>query len=93
MVVHKYRVGLTDLFAVEMPRGAQILDVQVQHGTPQMWALVDPEAPVERRQFRLAGTGHRVEMYGDQQPKHVGTFQLDGGALVFHLFEIVEATD
>lgn len=91
MVVHKYRVGLSDLFAVEMPRGAQILDVQVQRGTPQMWALVDPAAPIERRQFRLVGTGHHFKLFEDQQPKHVGTFQLDSGALVFHLFEIVDA--
>lgn len=32
-------------FSVEMPQGAEVLGVQTQRGSPQMWALVDPALP------------------------------------------------
>lgn len=86
LTVYKYEVPLTDDFAIDMPCGARILSVQVQNGEPVLWALVDPEARELRRHFRLAGTGHMI----DQAPADllfIGTMQLRGGALVFHLFE------
>ncbi len=50
-----------------------------------MWALVDSEEPTLLRQFKCRGTGHDCsDLRAD---KFVGTFQLAGGALVFHLFE------
>lgn len=53
-----------------------------------VWALVNPEEPTERRPFRLAGTGHPIDYEADDL-RFVGSFQLDGGTLIFHLFEIV----
>lgn len=82
--VYKYPVTLDDAFALQLPRGAQLLTVQVQRGEPVLWALVDPGAPDETRTFRLAGTGHRID--DADLLTYVGTFQLHGGALVFHLF-------
>lgn len=69
---------------IEMPKGAKILAIQEQCNKPQMWALVDPEAEKESRHFLTIGTGHRINM--DLGEYH-GTFQVDGGALVFHVFE------
>lgn len=37
--------------AIELPKGATILSVHVQHGQPCLWALVDPSAPKEWRRF------------------------------------------
>ena len=86
--IWKYDVAITDTFALEMPAGAQLLDVQVQHeGGAQLWALVNPTQPTNMRVFRLVGTGHSVP---DERLQYVGTFQLHGGALVFHLFEVIE---
>lgn len=81
--VWKFPVSLEDQFPLEMPEGAQPLSVQMQHGQPCLWALVNPDAPRRSRFFRLVGTGHPVE----EGLGFVGTFQLNGGALVFHLFE------
>ncbi len=50
---------------------------------PFIWALVDTDAPEEARVFHVRGTGHPADALG----RYVGTFQIDGGALVFHLFE------
>lgn len=38
--IWKYPVHLTGEFGAHMPQDAEILTVQVQHGQPQMWALV-----------------------------------------------------
>ncbi len=77
-----------DVVTLMMPRGAVVLSVQVQHETPCVWALVDPEAPKVPRRFRWAGTGHPLDLRGFW--KFVGTFQLHGGDLVFHLFDLGE---
>lgn len=84
--VYKYDVLLTDNFEIEMPCGAQLLSFQVQNGEPVLWALVDPEARHMKRYFRLAGTGHKIER-APADLLFIGTVQLHGGALVFHLFE------
>jgi hypothetical protein len=74
---------------IQMPKGARVLSLQVQYGDPQLWALVDPEAPEEPRQFRIFGTGHPMTITGGHTLEFIDTFQLDGGQLVFHVFEEV----
>jgi hypothetical protein len=74
---------------VEMPRGAEVLSVQVQRGEPCLWALVDTHAQREVRRFVTVGTGHDIP--SDLRMKHVGTFQLHGGDLIFHVFEVLRA--
>lgn len=75
-------------FSLGMPKGAQILTVQMQADTANIWALVDPTAPAVSRRFILYGTGHDVT---DRPLKYIGTFQpMSNGELVFHLFEEVE---
>jgi hypothetical protein len=75
---------LTTECTLDMPQGAKILTVQEQHGEPQLWALVDSNAPQERRTFRVYGTGHCC---ATDPGDYIGTFQLHGGGLVFHVFE------
>lgn len=88
LVVYKYPVTMEDHFALDLPEGSRLLSVQAQHDIPQLWALVDAEQKrLERRFFRVAGTGHPISEPPDRL-RHVGSFQLIGGALVFHLFEI-----
>jgi len=83
--VYKYGVEIEDEFTVHLPQGAEILTVQIQHGRPFMWALVDPSARPESRRFRLAGTGHPIN---NGALTYINTFQIEGGMLIFHLFEI-----
>lgn len=74
--------GSTEL---AMPAGAQVLTVQMQGGQPQLWAKVDPKQPKEWRTFAVYGTGH--PMPDDPRLVYVATFQMDDGALVWHVFE------
>ena len=85
--VWKFGVPLPgpDLFTIDMPECAELLTVQVQHGEPQVWALVTPGNPIESRTFRIAGTGHPIAEHVEE---YVGTFQMLSGSLIFHLFEV-----
>lgn len=82
--IWKYQLDVTTEQVVMMPKQAQILTVQIQDGTPCMWAVVSPGSPSEKRTFRIYGTGHPI---ADDLGRYIGTFQLRGGLLVFHLFE------
>ncbi len=68
-----------------MPIDAEILTVQIQYGAPFIWAKVNPENGKEKRTFRIAGTGHGLE---ENNLIYIGTFQLEGGKFMGHLFEI-----
>jgi len=86
--IFKYEILLAaDYLVLEMPKGAEILTVQEQYGKPQLWALVDPDAKKESRYFLLRGTGHPIRYAPGADYKYINSFQLDEGALVFHLFE------
>ncbi len=82
--IWKFLLEVTDTQDVKMPRGARILTVDVQHGTPCLWALVDGEQPRESRHIQMYGTGHSFDPVPSD---YIGTFQLSGGSLVFHVFE------
>ncbi len=83
--IHKYKLTIGDELVVEMPEGARLLDVQVQRGEPCLWALVDTSAPPKKRHLAIRGTGHAAD--GLESVVYVGTFQLQGGGLIFHLFD------
>lgn len=85
LTVHKQPLKVADVQTVTMPARARILTVQVQGGTPCIWYLCNPDRPPEDRTIRIAGTGHPIE---EMIAAYISTFQLDGGALVFHAFEL-----
>lgn len=89
MVVWKFPIDMVDEFAIDMPEGARILTVQIQRQQPCLWVLCDPSKPIETRVFRLAGTGHALG-WPLGLLAYVGTFQVAGGSLVFHVFEMVQ---
>lgn len=83
--VWKYPVKTTDAFVVMMPEWAEILTVALQFNEPTIWALVDPDARQVKRGFRVVGTGH--PMPDADELTFVGSYQLAGGQLVFHVFD------
>ena len=81
--IYKYPFRIDDSVSVTLPVGAQILSIQEQNGVPCIWAVVDPEAPFEKRRFYVRGTGHPMP----DPPWHfLATVQF--GPLVFHFFEV-----
>ena len=81
--VYKYPLPLGDWVSVYMPQGAEPLCVQTQRGSPCLWARITVGAPPVMHHFRIAGTGHDL---GSNVGRHIGSFQLNGGDLVFHVF-------
>lgn len=71
---------------LDMPIGAKVLTVQMQGDAVMLWALVDALAPKEQRRFLVYGTGHEILDAGALT--YVATFQMGGGVLVFHAFEV-----
>lgn len=88
--IWKFELPVEDEPSVRMPLGAEVLTVQTQAGKPCLWALVDPAAPKHDRRFRIVGTGHPFD--DADAHRYIGTFQMHGGALVFHVFERNGAT-
>ena len=80
--IWKYPVSVGS-FMLTMPRGAEILDVQMQGAEPVLWALVTPAAGQQERSFVVYGTGDEI---APAALFHRGTFQM--GPLVWHLFEV-----
>lgn len=84
--IWKFSFETRDGVMIDMPEGAEILSLQLQNGMPTIWALVHPERRLAARWFRIYGTGHPIDM--EMEGEFIGTYQLAGGALVFHVFEV-----
>ena len=85
MRIWKWTLTVTDMQSLPIPEGAKLLAVQMQGDVPQLWALVDEKARIVHRKLATYGTGNSMP---DGDPgQYVGTYQICGGALVFHVFE------
>jgi len=80
--VHKYPFRIGDP-SFSMPQDAELLCVQMQGDMPCLWALVETDNPMVTRRIKIRGTGHDCSGVG----RYISTFQMAGGALVFHAFE------
>ena len=82
--IFKYPLSTTDEQVIDMPADAEILCVQVQRDVPCVWARVTDGPCCKPVKILVFGTGHPIE----QNPgRYVGTYQLHGGAVVFHVYE------
>jgi len=72
-----------EVISIDMPRGADLLCVQMQYGQPMLWAIVNPDLPEESRAFRWEMTGGAIR---PSSHTYIGTVQNNG--LVLHLFEV-----
>lgn len=87
MAIWKFPLKAQDVQSIEMPAGATILTVQTQGGQPCLWAKVDAAKPKTKRVFETFGTGHPIPETHERA--YLGTYQLVGGALVFHVYEVL----
>lgn len=83
--IYKYPLTAADEQLIEMPLGAIPLSVQMQNDKAYLWALVDPDAENGKLNILIQGTGHNIDER--KIHKHISTFQMMGGSLVFHAFE------
>ncbi len=87
--VFKYQLFVSDKPQnLILPKGAEILSVQLQGTRPTLWAMVDDreEEKVERR-IHTFGTGWVIET--EAELNFLATLQMPRG-LVFHFFEEIQ---
>lgn len=82
--IWKYRLELKYDQIIEIPARAKILTAQNQGDTIQLWALVNPKLPKEKRKIRIVGTGNDVSGI----LIYISTVQMERGMLVWHIFEV-----
>lgn len=91
--IFKYPLETTGLQSIALPIGSEILTIQTQNEVPCIWALVpvtnESQFDAEREQvnFVIFGTGHTIQNDITKED-YIGTYQLTGGALVFHVFKL-----
>lgn len=88
--VWKYDLPLWGEVDLVLPVHSEPIAVQARHGVPVLWVLVTGNPGRETRRFLVVGTGRPI---GSPIWRHVGTVQLDGGALVLHVFEVAPEVD
>lgn len=84
-VVHKYPLAcMSGRALVTMPRRRRVLSLQAQDNVPCVWAMIDPDSPLETVAFDCVPTGVPVP---ETAGPYLGTVLLDGGVFVLHIFE------
>ena len=81
-MIYKYKLEFQPIQIVKLPL-KRILTIQIQDGTPCLWALVDTEAPEVPMQIRMAGTGTH-DAHDFDKLRFISTTQY--GAFVLHWF-------
>ena len=59
-VIFKYQIPVKEVFDIELPKDAQIIRVADLDGMFWLWAIVDTNAPMEKRFFRAFKTGAKI---------------------------------
>jgi hypothetical protein len=81
--IWKYELEITDTQIIEVPRAGVILSVANQNNKLCLWAMVEIDRPLEKREIEIIGTGNPIEM----KDRHfIGTVLID--PFVWHVFEI-----
>lgn len=95
LVIYKYSISnmislfSNSKFTLTLPEHCRILCIQVDNKTnqPCLWVECNIKAPLIDVNFELNLTGKPYELNGARF--YIGTFQLNGGMFVGHLFKIV----
>lgn len=75
--------------AIDLPMDAEIIDFSEQNGILYLWALVDTNTIIEKRNFLYLGTGYEIPLEPETEFKYIKTTHAKNG-LVWHLFEIIK---
>jgi len=68
--IHKYIVPIQEEVFIDMPQDAEVIRIDGIEGLIYLWAIIDTEAPFEKRKFYLYKTGGK--MRDDIELKYLG---------------------
>lgn len=84
-VIYKYKLDLAPIQSLELPKGSEILTLNVVNEDPYVWVLInDINAEKEIINFQTIGTGHEANV--NQESEYLGTYFLNNGSFVAHVF-------
>jgi hypothetical protein len=83
VTIWKFPLEVTDIQILSVPEVFEPLCVQMQINQPCIWAKVQEGPLTKRVTIFTYGTGHPITQDGTT---YLGTYQLAGGQLVFHVF-------
>ena len=87
--IYKYQIPITDhIIEIELPDNSKCCDIQSQNNSIYMWCMVDINAPLIKRRYKIFGTGHTIENV--ENLHFLKTVQLENIGLVFHVFEVMD---
>lgn len=94
-MILKYPLGMNihhnAVYEVDMPRGAKILDVQLEGDMPVIWAIVNPKRETRKYVFQVFATGFEMHDYEKKNFHYLATVQQKGlTTFVWHIFEVYE---
>ena len=85
MMIYKYALATIDEQEVMMPRGSKMLSVQMQYGSLQLWAEVEPTAEESPVTIFIVPTGG-IDMPANAM-EYIDTVQQLDGAIVWHIYK------
>ena len=85
--IYKYPIMITEHQEIEIPNGYLVLDIKIQDGRAQLWAIVNPDNPPSVLKVAVYGTGCSVDTE-NVNLRHISTFIM--GKYVFHAFQMME---
>lgn len=84
--IWKYQLTVEDKQVIEIPQRSKLLSVQTQFDIPCIWVgILNTELPKETITILTFGTGNPI-LGNIDHFKFLGTYQIMGGSLVFHVF-------
>ena len=87
MKIWKTELQMGPRTSILLPRAAKVLCVQTQHERPCVWFEFDEKRHgVDEVTFFIATTGNQFNM--PIEAKYLGTFQLDGGTFIGHVYYV-----
>jgi hypothetical protein len=85
--IWKFSIEVTDEQTIRVPKGSRALTAQMQGNQLCLWVMLDTDNADRgvNMPVYIHGTGHSVlpEAY---HGRYLSTVQMDGGALIFHVF-------
>lgn len=86
--IFKYKFDETFRQEIKLPKGAHVLDYQIQHENLCLWAIVDDEeTQFDKKVYYIFGTGQEIDRGYLHALAHRATVQALGGQFIWHIFE------
>lgn len=85
LTIWKTELKAADVQTIYVPGEAEMLCAREQGETICVWYLCNPSDPMIPNKIRILGTGHNAP---DDPGIYLGSASLQGGALIFHIFDM-----